>query len=145
MYGIPAPIVPNLKPDAEIDEGDLIFRVRATQWAHKHVWPKLRALYEAGLVPEPHKFWPGDGVYVKAVSTKHTGAQVEGPYIVLLTTPTASKVNGIAAWIHYSHASPANLFSTQEDSLTPAAQEWKGHRNPDSPPRVKLAKASLSS
>lgn len=44
---------------------NLITRVWETQWAHKYVWPTLHALYEAGLASEPHKFWPGDWVYVK--------------------------------------------------------------------------------
>ncbi|XP_060222450.1 protein NYNRIN-like isoform X1 [Meriones unguiculatus] len=127
LYGMPAPIIPNLKTDAiaEMDEDDLLFRVKATQWAHKHVWPKLRALYEAGPVPEPHKFRPGDWVFVKRFRQNTLEPRWKGPYIILLTTPTAIKVDGIAAWIHYSHARPANPFSVPEDYLTPAAPEWK--------------------
>lgn len=46
MYGVPAPIVSNLQSaaTAELEDDDLLFGARATQWAHKHVWPKLRDL-----------------------------------------------------------------------------------------------------
>ena len=56
------PIVPRLHLSAieKLENDALIFRVRATKWSHKHVWPKLHALYEAGPVPEPHKFQPRD-------------------------------------------------------------------------------------
>jgi hypothetical protein len=58
MYGVPHPIVPNLQSAAitKLKDDKLITEVRATQWGHKQVWLKLRALYEAGLAPEPHKF-----------------------------------------------------------------------------------------
>lgn len=57
-YGITDPIIPNLQlaAIAELEGDDLMFRVRATQWAHKYIWPKLSGLYEAGPVPELHKF-----------------------------------------------------------------------------------------
>lgn len=52
MHGVPAPTALNLQLAvvAELEDCELITRVRATQWAHKYVWPKLHALYEAGLV-----------------------------------------------------------------------------------------------
>jgi hypothetical protein len=61
------PIVPNLQSAAvaELEDDDLITRVRATQWAHMYVWPKLHALYEAGPVPDPNTFQLGDWVYMK--------------------------------------------------------------------------------
>lgn len=54
MYSVPAPIVPNLNlaTVAELEDDELITRVRVILWAHKYVWPKLCILYEAGLVPE---------------------------------------------------------------------------------------------
>ena len=62
MYGVPAPIVPNLQSATivELEDDVLITKVRATQWVHEQVWPKLGALYEIDRVPESHKFQPGD-------------------------------------------------------------------------------------
>ena len=44
MDGIPAPIVPILQSAAvaELEDDDLITRVRATQWAHMYICPKLQ-------------------------------------------------------------------------------------------------------
>lgn len=39
----------------------------------------------------------------------------KGPYLVLLTTPTAMKVDGIAAWVHASHVKRAPPDSQQDD------------------------------
>ena len=105
MYSAAAPIVPNLQSAAIAElEGDaLITKVRAIQWVHKQVWPKLCAHYEAGPVPEPHKFQPGDWVYVRRFLPESAGASVEGTLVILLTTPTAVKVDGIAAWTLCTH------------------------------------------
>ena len=67
MFGVPTSIMPNLQSTAiaELEDDELITKVRATQWAHEQVWPKLCALYEAGSVLEPHKFRPGDWFYVR--------------------------------------------------------------------------------
>lgn len=67
MFGIPPPIIPNLQADllVELDNHDLLELIRGLRQAHKDVWPKLQALYEAGSPPEPHKFQPGDWVYIR--------------------------------------------------------------------------------
>lgn len=39
MYGISTPITPNLQSEAiaELEDDELITKVRETQWAHEHV------------------------------------------------------------------------------------------------------------
>lgn len=126
-YGIPAPIVSSLQSIAiaELEDDDLTTRVRATQWAHKYVWPKLYALYEAGPVQEPHKFQPGDWVHVKRFFQDMLEPIWKGHFIFLLTMPTAIKVDGITSWLHYTDAKPADSFSPKEDHQTPVLPEWK--------------------
>lgn len=67
LLDTPATILPNKQSAtvAELEDVDLITRVRATQWIHKYVWPKIHALYEGGPVLEPHEFQLGDWIYVK--------------------------------------------------------------------------------
>ncbi|XP_062933413.1 lung adenoma susceptibility protein 2 isoform X2 [Cynocephalus volans] len=49
----------------------------------------------------------GDRVLVRRHRPSNLEPRWKGPYLVLLTTPTAVKVDGIAAWVHASHLKPA--------------------------------------
>lgn len=53
MFGSPLPIVPSLQTElvTELDDLDLLEAMQGVHWAHKHVWPKLQALYESGVPP----------------------------------------------------------------------------------------------
>ena len=76
---------------------------------HSRVWKLLRGIHvgqNKGTIPS-HDIGPGDWVWVKRHQTKALKPKWKGPYVVLLTTPTALKVDGIGPWVHCNHILPA--------------------------------------
>lgn len=67
---------------------------------HTSMWPTLRALYQSGVPPKPHSFQPEDWVYIKRHRQRMLEPRWKGPFIILLTTPTAIKVDSVTSWIH---------------------------------------------
>lgn len=129
MYGVPAPIVPNLQSTtvAELENDELITKFRAIQWAYKYIWPKLHVLYEAGPLPEPHRFQPGNWVYVKRVFRNVLEPRWKGPFVVLLTMLTAIKVDGITTWVYSAHTRPTDLLFP--DSTVTGMESSEGHQS----------------
>ena len=58
----------------------------------------------------------------------------KGPFLVVLMTPTALKVDGISAWVHYTHTRPADLFTLREEFLP----QWKAELDKTNPLKLKL-------
>ncbi|XP_066895475.1 collagen alpha-1(I) chain-like [Kogia breviceps] len=114
------------------------------QLVQKEVWSQLAEAYRPGTPAEAHPFQVGDSVYVRRHRTQTLEPRWKGPYIVLLTTPTAVKVDGIAAWIHASHVKAA---PTSTGGLTPfptsATPEWKVQKT-SNPLKLKLLRSSGS-
>ena len=54
-----------------------------------------------------HEFTPGDQVWVKDWKFYLLAPWWKGPYTVILITPTAVKVAGIAPWIHHTRVKRA--------------------------------------
>ncbi|XP_056674408.1 muscular LMNA-interacting protein isoform X21 [Monodelphis domestica] len=81
---------------------------------------KLRELHESGAAVQAgpldfslHDLNPGDKVYIK--NFKRTGATQpswEGPFQILLTTPTSIKIGERDSWIHCSHVKKASSAET---------------------------------
>uniref|UniRef100_A0A8I5NHL1 Murine leukemia virus integrase C-terminal domain-containing protein n=1 Tax=Papio anubis TaxID=9555 RepID=A0A8I5NHL1_PAPAN len=94
----------------------------ALQKIHQEIWPKLKELYETSPPPTPHPYQPGDWVLVKRHRQETLEPRWKGPLQVLLTTPTALKVKGIASWIHYTHVKPVDPTSDLLGPITAAAE-----------------------
>lgn len=71
--------------------------MKALETVRQQVWNELREAYEAGDTRVPHQFQVGDTVLVRRHRTGNLEPRWKGPYIVLLTTPMAVKVQGISA------------------------------------------------
>ena len=133
--------MPNLKPEglAEFDDHQLLFSLQILQQTHEQVWPKLRALYETGPPPGPHRYRPGDWVYVQRYQHQTLQPHWKGPYLVILTTPTALKVDGITPWVHYTHVRPADPHAVLKDFVP----EWKSQPNKDNTLKLRLHRSHL--
>lgn len=102
-------------PDPPLSQ-PLLTRLRALEIVRRQAWDLLKETYRTENPEIPHGFQVGDLVLVRRHRTGNLEPRWKGPYSVLLTTPTAIKVDGIAAWIHASHAKKAP--KTPEDEWT---------------------------
>ncbi|KAL0602234.1 Gag-Pol polyprotein [Plecturocebus cupreus] len=59
---------------------------------------------KTGYSPYEFTFSPGDRMWMKDWNVVPQKARWKRPQAMILTTPTAIKVEGIPAWIHHSHA-----------------------------------------
>ena len=102
---------------------------------HKDIWSLIREVHEGqskGTIPS-HDMGPGDWVWVKRHHSKTLEPRWKGPYVVLLTTPTALKVDRIGSWVHCNHVRHA---TPEEQEKAP--KEWKVMPHPTNPLKMKL-------
>ncbi|CAD7676241.1 unnamed protein product [Nyctereutes procyonoides] len=116
-------------------------RLKALQIIQHQIWKPLAAVYRPGETTGPHPFQIGDSVYVRRHQSRTLEPRWKGPYTVLLTTPTALKVDGIAAWVHASHVQRAPSTSTADASQDGPDEplQWKLHRT-QNPLKIRLSK-----
>lgn len=113
--------------------------LKAVALVKKDIRSHLRAVYETALPPVPHKFQPGDGVYVRRHLRETLQPRWKGPYIVILTTPPALKVEGMATWIPHAHT---QLAGPERENPTELPQERDSSggkiEHQDNPLKLKL-------
>lgn len=142
LFGRPPPMIPDLKENLikkSNDDFELLFSLQTLQRIHEEAWPKLRDLYETGPPPVPHGYRPGDWVLVKRHRQENLEPRWKGPFQVILTTPTAHKVDGVSSWVHHTHAKPLDPFL---DIIEPLATKsaWRVDRtqNENNPFKLRL-------
>ena len=97
---------------------------------HVHIWPLLKEIHkgqEKGTIPS-HNIGPGDWVWVKRHQVKTLEPRWKGPYVVLLATPTALKVDSIGPWVRCNHVRSA---TPEEQEKAPQNERW--HHIPPTP------------
>lgn len=92
----------------------LFTHLKALEVVKTQIWDQIKEAYTPGTTAVPHGFRVRDSVLVRRHRAGTLEPRWKGPYLVLLTTPTAVKVDGIAAWIHASHIKKA-LRQNEDD------------------------------
>ncbi|KAK1339609.1 hypothetical protein QTO34_018162 [Cnephaeus nilssonii] len=96
-----------------------------------HRWVTERIPIYLGITVHPHK--PGDQIRVKDWKKKPIKPTWKGPYLVILTTPTALKVAGLNTWIHHSRVKVAHPPKANQP-------EWKITPKQGNPLQITLNK-----
>lgn len=111
LHGGPPPLTESsgiLDPSADSSSSSALFtHLKALEVIRTQIWDQIKEAYAPGTSEVPHRFQVGDSVLVRRHRAGTLEPRWKGPYLVLLTTPTAVKVDGIAAWIHASHIKKA--------------------------------------
>lgn len=141
VYGGPPPVCPTfegkIKPPPSLRQFQAIL---ALSKVHVHIWTLVKEIHEGqgkGTIPS-HNIGPGDWVWVKRHQSKTLEPRWKGPYVVVLTTPTALKVDGIGPLVHCNHVRRAT-----PDEQEAAREEWKVTPHLLNPLKLKLIRQQV--
>ena len=143
LYGSPPPASSfcDFDPTMFPHPPSLQAHLQALRAVREYIWKPLAEAYkDKDIPPCPHPFKEGDQVYVRRHQAKTLEPRWKGPFTVLLTTPTALKVDGIAAWVHASHVKHAKDQPATGTTGTDQEPEWKLQRTPN-PLKIRLTRA----
>lgn len=105
LYERPPPIIVHALPDQDPNvTPNYLASLKALQEVQHEIWPLVHSLYETRDTPNlEHGIAPVDWVWVKRHRTQTLEKKWKGPYVVVLVTPTALKVDCTGPWVHHSH------------------------------------------
>nr|KAF6471581.1 hypothetical protein HJG59_010968 [Molossus molossus] len=103
MYSRPPPILPKIREElkAEIHNYSYSSSCRLCS-PPRRPSINIRDALPVSTSDPVHPFQPGDSVWVKKFTTQGLTPALQVPHTVILTTPTAVKVNDIPTWVHHS-------------------------------------------
>lgn len=126
MFGRPVPYVRMISPTPVQDvETDHYVQSLSRTLLSLNRWTQART--PCVLVEPLHRFEPGNDVWVKDWAQTPLQPCWKGPYTVLLSTPTAVKVAGIAPWVHHTR-------------VKAASSDWTVSPNPQDPLRLTISR-----
>ncbi|KAI5086700.1 hypothetical protein C0J45_23928, partial [Silurus meridionalis] len=109
LTGRPMPVAftqgPYTGSSLEQLEADMSSYCKHLTQIHRTLYLQVREATHGAQVDEPlQQVQPGDYVYIKVFKRKHwSEPRREGPFKVVLATPTAVKVEGKEYWYHLNH------------------------------------------
>ena len=134
MFGQPVPVIPRLTTEEqETANQNFLKSLQALQ----HIRGEVRALRQRQAPArqdadslEPYE--PGQWVWILRHRRKNLEPRWEGPYQVIISTPTAVRIAEKPYWIHQSHLKPG------DPPVEEIAKEWKVKQDPQKPLRLTL-------
>ncbi|KAL7871683.1 hypothetical protein SRHO_G00066660 [Serrasalmus rhombeus] len=132
LTGRPMPVTylrgPTRGPNLEQLQKELQEYVKCLTKIHKEIFTQVKGATEGrtSTIDDERlkEVLPGDYVYIKTFKRGWSEPRREGPFEVVLATPTAVKVKGRKVWIHLNHCSRA------PDLLRPVTSEGPDQQPP---------------
>ncbi|XP_039742869.1 uncharacterized protein LOC120621528 [Pteropus medius] len=133
MFGRPPPLLPKIGIEKVTisNNTSLLKSLQALQQTQNQVKGLIKATRPTPGTSQPHPHHPGDWVWIKKIQPASLEPRWDGPFPVILTTPTAVKVAGKRHWIHHTRLKAAQP--------PPEKEKWKATPTED-PLKIRLSR-----
>nr|XP_060610688.1 LOW QUALITY PROTEIN: uncharacterized protein LOC132761625 [Anolis sagrei ordinatus] len=128
LYGRPPPLFPRLQGElheigAQAKRQEMVALGKTLQELRQYAYEFRPPIH---MTPT-HLFHPGDEVWVKDWKGETLQPKWKGPYVVILTSPSAVKVAEIKPWLHWTR-------------IKKAAPSWHAIPDPKDPLKLKITR-----